>query len=653
MALGSGRSAHAGTSRLEINQMTRQDISMQRSLSQVLMRSVAGLALACAAVLASPVLADEAEVAKFEAKYDGYKTNLAPLVLDRGDNLAYTQAGPTIHPEQTAFARQMGRGIYMPVKDKVYVAVGYGITSTTMVVGDDGVIIIDSGENDTFAKEVMADFRTITDKPIKAVIYTHRHPDHPFGTKGLGVTEEDVESGKVRIFAHDTFEEFLINDASVVGPILSIRTALASTLLPIGPEGRVHQALGPTFDVGPVSLLQPTDTFSDELETEVAGVKMVLFHAYGDAEDEIGIYFPDLKHLHGSETIQGESFPNMYTLRGTKFRDPVEWYKGVDNLLKYADLSDSYSGSHMRPWVGNDFVVERITNYRDAIQYVHDQSVRLMNKGYTREELADAIELPSHLKDDPWLGEYYGTVAHSVRNVYGGYLGWYQADPTELATPGFVEKAKLYVDSMGGRDAILERARTAIDNGEFGWAMEILTHPIRIDHDDMEARALKAEAMRKWAYQQPNIYWRGLALGGALELEDKLDYTQVWNFAAPDIIKALPASAVIESMRVNLDPKKAADADLTVGFRFTDVGEEDALHIRRGVAVYSDTIPAETDATFVSTKAVLDKILLGETTLPQALDDGEVTVEGDPAAVEAFFGYFDPPSEDPIKLVVR
>lgn len=614
----------------------------------------AAIALLIGVVLAGgSVVADEADVATFEAKYDQYRDNLAPLVIDRGDNLAYTEAAPTIHPEQTAFARQMGRGIYMPVEDKVYVAVGYGITSTTMVVGDDGVIIIDSGENDDFGAAVMEDFRKITDKPIRAVVYTHRHPDHPFGTRGLGVTEEDVASGKVRIFAHDTFEDYLINDASVVGPILSIRTALASTLLPVGPEGRVHQALGPTFDVGPVSLLQPTDTFDEELDVEIAGVKMKLFHAYGDAEDEIGVWFPDLKHVHGSETIQGESFPNMYTLRGTKFRDPVQWYKGVDNLLKYARMADSYSASHMRPWVGNDFIVERVTNYRDAIQYVHDQSVRLMNRGYTREELADAIELPQHLKDDPWLGEYYGTVAHSVRNIYGGYLGWYQADPTELAAPGFKEKAERYVAAMGGREAILAEAGRAIDDGDYGWAMEILTHPVRIDHADMEARTLKAEAMRKWAYLQPNIYWRGLALGGAKELEDSLDYSQVWNFAAPDIIKALPASAIIESMRVNLDPEKAADADMTIGFRFTDVGEENALQVRRGVAVYHDDLPAGTDATFVSTKALLDRILLGETGLEQAIADGDVSVEGDPAAAEAFFGFFDPPATEPIRLIVR
>ncbi len=630
--------------------LAASSVKLSRSWAKVAVLLL-GLAIA---VLASPAAqADNAELDQWIAKWDKWKDHLAPLVIDRGDNLAYTEAADTINPEQTAFARQMGRGVYMPVKDKVYVAVGYGITSTTMVVGDDGVIIIDPGENDKFAAEVMAEFRKITDKPIKAVVYTHRHPDHPFGIKGLGVTDEDVESGKVKIFAHDTFEEYLANDASVVGPILSMRTALASTLLPVGPEGRVHQALGPTFDVGPVSLIEPTDTFDEELEVTVAGVRMVLFHAYGDAEDEIAVWFPDLKHLHGSETIQGETFPNMYTLRGTKYRDPVEWYKGVDNLLKYGKTAESYSGSHMRPWIGNEFIVDRITNYRDAIQYVHDQSVRLMNRGFTREELADAIKLPPHLADDPWLGQYYGSVPHSTRNVYGGYLGWYQADPTELATPGFKEKAELYVKALGGRDAILEKAREAIDNKDYGWAMEILTHPIRIDHNDMDARKLKAEAMRKWAYLQPNIYWRGLALGGALELEDKLDYSQIWNFSAPDIIKALPVNSVIESMRVKLDPEKAGDAESIVGFKFTDIGEDNALEIRKGVAVFHEEIPEGADATFVGTRDLLDRILLGETDVPAALKEGELTIEGDQKVAEAFFGYFDPPSEEPIKLIVR
>ena len=542
-------------------------------------------------------------------------SNLSPVYKQYDDNAAYTESNPQVNPRLTQWSRQMTKTIYMPVKDHVYCAVGWQLTTTCMAVGDTGIVVIDPGENDEAAAEIMAEFRKITDKPIKGVVYTHRHPDHPFGVKGLGVTEEDVESGKVDIFASDLFVPYLINDSSLVGPILSWRTAYGgATFLPQGKDGMVNGALGPTFRTGRVSLILPNKTFSGELETEVGGVKMILFHAYGDAEDEIDVYFPEWRHVHGSETIQGETFPNLYTLRGTKFRDPVKWYKGVDNLLEYAKISDSYSGSHMRPWVGNEYIVERITNYRDAIQYTHDQSIRYMNKGLTREELAEAVQLPEHLKNDPWLQPYYGTVPHSVRNFYNGYLGWYQGDATELATPGYVEKSTFYVEAMGGRDEVLENARNAIENGDYGWAMEILTHVIRVNNDDMDARNIKAAAMRQWGYKQDNIYWRDFALVGAAELDGTLDTSNMWNFAAPDIIKALPPGPTLESLRVKLDAEKAADTNITLGIVFSDIDEGYGLEIRKGVCVYYDKLPENTDATLTTTKAVFDEILLGNKT---------------------------------------
>jgi len=580
--------------------------------------------------------------------------NLSPVYKQYDDNQAYTESNPQVNPLLTQWSRQMTKTIYMPVKGHVYCAVGWQLTTTCMAVGDTGVVIIDPGENDEAAAEIMAEFRKITDKPIKGIVYTHRHPDHPFGVKGLGVTEEDVESGKVDIFASDLFVPYLINDSSLVGPILSWRTAYGgATFLPQGKDGMVNGGLGPTFRTGQVSLILPNKTFSGELETEVGGVKMILFHAYGDAEDEIDVYFPEWRHVHGSETIQGETFPNLYTLRGTKFRDPVKWYKGVDNLLEYAKISDSYSGSHMRPWVGNEYIVERITNYRDAIQYTHDQSIRYMNKGLTREELVEAVQLPEHLKNDPWLQPYYGSVPHSVRNFYNGYLGWFQGDATELATPGYVEKSKFYVEAMGGRDEVLEKARNAIENGDYGWAMEILTHAIRVDKNDMTARNIKAAAMRLWGYQQENIYWRDFALVGAAELDGTLDTSNMWNFAAPDIIKALPPGPTLESLRVRLDAQKAVDTNLTLGIVFSDIDKGYGLEIRKGVCVYYDKLPENTDATLTTTKAVFDDILLGNTNVKDSVAKGDIKVEGSPESVVEFFSYFDPPSTEAVNIVVR
>jgi len=211
--------------------------------------------------------------------------NLSPVRTQYNENSAYTEDNPQVNPRLTGWSRQMTKTMYEPVKDRVFCAVGWQLTTTCMAVGDTGLVIIDPGENDDAAAEIMAEFRKISDKPIKGVVYTHRHPDHPFGVKGLGITEEDVESGEVEIFASDLFMPYLVNDSSLVGPILSMRTAYGgATFLPQGKDGLVNGGLGPTFKTGPVSLILPNRTFSYELQTDVGGVNMVLFHAYGDAE---------------------------------------------------------------------------------------------------------------------------------------------------------------------------------------------------------------------------------------------------------------------------------------------------------------------------------------------------------------------------------
>ena len=379
---------------------------------------------------------------------------------------------------------------------------------------------------------------------------------------------------------------------------------------------------------------------------------MVLFEAYGDAEDEIDIYFPDLRLVHGSETVQGESFPNLYTLRGTKYRDLVKWYKGVDNLLKYAKKSDAYTHSHMRSWVGNEFIVERIQNYRDAIQYVHDQSIRHMNKGATPEELVDLIELPENLADDPWLQEFYGSVDHVVRNVYGGYLGWFHGDATQLATPAFERKAALYVDAMGGADRVIALARNAIARKDFGWAMELMTQVIRADQSNETAKMLKAEAMRQWGYNQANIYWRDFALSGAAELDGTLNTSGAFDFANPVIIQQFAIGTILENLRVNIDAEKAKDADFRIGFNITDRDEQYGYHVRNGIAAFYEEIPVDADIVLNIPSSVVYDFVLGRSSIADALATGNGTADGDPSNLATFGGFFDM-SKTEIKLSTR
>jgi len=568
-------------------------------------------------------------------------------------------------------ARKMDQAL-LKIGDRTYMAYGWDITSPMMVVGDDGIIIIDPPMALEAGEETLKAFRTVTDKPVKAIVYTHNHIDHVAGVKAF-TTEEDVASGKVDIYAHDTLMDGVINWASTVGPIEGRRTSYtAAALLPKGPDGSVHDALGPEARVGEVTFIPPTKTFSDELDVEVAGVKMHLKYVPSETNDEIVAWFPELKLLNTAEVMQGENFPNLYTIRGTKYRDPVQWFKGIDVLREFP--AEYMVPTHGRPIVGSDNIQEMLTAYRDAIQYVHDQTIRYMNKGYTPEQLVEVVALPPHLAENPWLGEFYGTVKHSVRNIYNGYLGWFQADPWALDPLPYTERANRYVELMGGRDAVMKAARKAIDDGEYTWAAEILTNVIRVDNNDMEARKLKAEAYRQFAYTLVNVNWRNWTLTAAAELEGEADLSGGFAFTSPDVIQSFPSDVLLQMLTTRIDPVKSADVNMTLGIKLPDVNEGFGLEIRRGVVQFHEKLPEESDVILVADRAYLNRMLVGDINITgemataiaegtpagavammAGIDSGDIKVEGGTKQdIQKFFSYFDKPADvGSINLIVR
>jgi len=241
-------------------------------------------------------------------------------IVDRtGVNLAYTEEDSRISPVLANQSLKMAQAL-LKVGEKSYLAYGWAITSPMMVVGDDGIIIIDPPESLESGQECLEAFRKVTDLPVKAIVYTHNHFDHVAGVKAL-TTEEDVASGKVDIYGHETLMQGVINWASTVGPIEGRRTSYtAAAFLPKGPDGSVHDAIGPDARLGTVTFIPPTKTFSDELDVTVSGIKMHLHYTPSETNDEIVAWFPELKVLNTAEVIQGESFPNLHTIRGTKYR---------------------------------------------------------------------------------------------------------------------------------------------------------------------------------------------------------------------------------------------------------------------------------------------------------------------------------------------
>lgn len=340
----------------------------------------------------------------FDAPHVGEPLDVA---FDAGVNLAFAVAAPTVAPKLTEHSRRMAQRIYR-VAERVYCAVGYALANIIFVVGDDGVVVIDVTEAVSSARQIYEDFCAIDPRhrelPVKAIVYTHNHTDHTGGVRAFA-DEAALESGRTEIIAHRSLMEVVANNANLVAPILGTRSAYSfGALLPPGATGKVNAGIGPVLVAEPASFLAPTRVFDDRLDIVLAGVRFEFHHAPSEADDEIVMWLPDLGVLLSAEVIQGECLANVHTLRGTRYRDPVRWYRSIDMMREFRAVH--MVPAHGRPVSGAQAVDDVLSVYRDAIQFIHDQAIRHMNMGLGPEELAEAIPaLPPHLAGHPWLGE--------------------------------------------------------------------------------------------------------------------------------------------------------------------------------------------------------------------------------------------------------
>jgi alkyl sulfatase BDS1-like metallo-beta-lactamase superfamily hydrolase len=250
--------------------------------------------------------------------------------------------------------------------------------------------------------------------------------------------------------------------------------------------------------------------------------------------------------------------------------------------------------------------------------------------------------MPKHFSGHPWLNEFYGSYKHSVRNIYTGYVGWFQGDAAELDPHPWKERAERYVTAMGGRDAVLAQAQSAIDAEDYRWAMDIITWAVRADTNDMESREIKAQSMRAWAYQQKNSTWRNWGLCQALELEDKLGEQLGASKMMPGQLVNYPVSGILNLLGVRLIAEKASDTHLTIGFISTDTGDSHGIELRRCVCQFHKKLPKSCDATLSFPRKFLIEWASGGVSFDEGIENGTVTYEGDRDAVNSFFEKFEP-----------
>ena len=407
------------------------------------------------------------------------------------------------------------------VADDVYTAVGYAVSPVSMIVGVDGVIIVDTGMDAVSAKAVLADFRKITDKPVRAIIFTHSHGDH---TGGAGVFTA-ASDGKVQIWARANFGAESKALTSVGLTINNVRGARqAGFKLP--PAKRINNGVaqaywpkrgGSVFHAGDKAA--PTHTFSEPRKPiEIAGVKLHLVAVTGETYDHLYVWLPDRKVLFSGDNFY-KSWPNLYAIRGTPYRDIRSWADANDQMLREGAVV--LVGGHTRPILGKERIAEVLTNYRDAICFVFDKTIEGMNEGLTPDELVEYVKLPRRFAEKDYLREYYGNVEWAVRSIFNGHLGWFDGNPTNLFSLPPVERARRMATLAGGKGVMLKRARQALAAGDHQWAAELADHLIALDRKAPEPKEIKADALTALAEPLQTATGRNYYLTVAQELRDE------------------------------------------------------------------------------------------------------------------------------------
>jgi len=542
-----------------------------------------------------------------------------------------------IHPDLEATNEFWYPPAIHQVNDRIWVAVGYDAANSIMIEGDDGIIIVDTLSTYEAAKKVLAEFRKITDKPVKAIVYTHGHLDHVHGTKAF--LEEGT--GNVPIFAHESLLDFYINENSVLGPIASVRSAYASgAFLPDDGPDRNNLGVFPRMQPGTITFVPPTHTFPSESTIDISGVKMKLVHVAGESSDQIYAWLPEDETLLIGDNIYA-IFPNIYTLRGAVYRDPMNYVNALDQMIPLG--AKHLVPSHVKPVSGEREVENILVSTRDATQYVYDQTIRGMNNGYNADELSTMITLPEYAKDNPWISQARGQIPWHVKQIYYGNLGWYQGDPAFLLPISMNERSHKIVDGVGGLDTSIDKIRKAIDDGEYDWAAELATYVINVDPENVEAKLLKAHSLRVIGQRMLSADGRHWALTSALELEGKITIEQnAFTQTSPEQLAELPIEKLLKLLPTKLNQELVQGQNGNLNIIYTDTGEEYFLTFRNNILVVTkgladnpwDTISLDTDTH--------KKILIKQLSMIDALDSGLVHFNGELEDLQWYSDVFEP-----------
>ena len=556
--------------------------------------------------------------------------------LDASDFLRGADAPDTANPSLWRQGQLLIEDGLFEVVPGLYQVRGYDLSVMSVIEGETGVIVVDPLTTEEPARAAFALYTAHRGaRPVQAVIYTHCHVDHFGGVKGV-VSAEQVAAGEAEIIAPEGFMHHAIVENVFAGTAMARRAGyMYGAVLERGPAGWIGTGLGQTASTGEVTLIPPTVDITRTGQTiTVDGVEIAFQVTPGtEAPAEMNFYLPRHRALCMAENTS-HTLHNILTIRGALVRDAHGWARYLTETIDlFGDELDVVFASHHWPTWGRERAVEFLAVQRDMYLYLHDQTLRLINQGYTGTEIAEMIELPPALAQQWHTHGYYGSVSHNVKAIYQRYMGWYDANPANLWPHPPEAVATRYVTAMGGRDAALAVAQRAWDDGDYRWCAEVGKHLVFADDTDDDARGLLADALEQLGFGAENGTWRNAYLAGATEL-------RTGNFGTPvsavstDLLGALAVSQIFDSVGIRIDGPRAWHEHLRIAWRVSDEDTTHLMELRNGVLHHRPVAKQPDGVTsFTLTRVVLIGLVTGALDLAAALENGSVAVDGDPSVL--------------------
>ncbi|QIG92668.2 alkyl/aryl-sulfatase [Bradyrhizobium sp. 6(2017)] len=540
----------------------------------------------------------------------------------------------SIHPSlQRQAVLNMAYGLYEVVPGRIYQVRGYDLANISFIKGDTGWIVFDPL---TAQETARAALEFINDKlgkrPVVGVVYSHSHVDHFGGVRGV-VDEADATSGKVMLIAPEGFLQEAIAENVLAGNAMSRRTQWQyAVLLQRGPHGHVDQAIGKNVANGNTGLIAPNRLVGKNIEEiTLDGVKMVFQNAPDtEAPVEMNTYFPQFKALWTSEIITG-TVHNIYTLRGARVRNALNWSKEINEALyKFGQEADVMFASHSWPRWGNARIQEVLRAQRDAYANLNNQALHYANWGVTLNEIHNVYEVPKSLRDQWAVRSYHGDVQNNSRAVINRFLGHYDGNPVNLIPLSPKDSAPLYVEMMGGPAKIVAKSEELLGQGKYLLATEILNKLVFAEPHNQQARRLLADAYEQLGYRAESTSVRNSFLQGAFELRNGLPGGVPPRSTGPDVVRAMSTEQWLDFIGISMDPKKADGIRFTINLATPDNGEQHAIEMSNATLTNIKGFQAKNpDLTVTVNRSDLNQVMMGQASFDDLLASGKARFEGD------------------------